>query len=544
MMKHGMGSRLLMGGVALLGVVIVALLLTARGGEGEETGQRAASGQPSKPFVVNYSLAPATIDPSEASNLDDGLISNLYVTLTQYGTKKAENGYTERDFNKIEPSLAESWTSADGDKTWTFKLHAGAQFPDGSPMDSGAVKYSLERLLTRGATGAAILNGNREGLVESIEAPDSTTVVISLKEAYPTYPQILTSFQAASIVNPRLVEANGGIDKEKPNEWMASHSAGGGPYVLEEYEPGRRAVLVANKKFFGTPPLEPRVIVNFVKSDSTLLLQATSGEADVTVGLTYESIASLKDNDCCAVAANVSIPNAFLSLPNKHKPFDNRTFREALSYAVPYEGIRESVMHGYADSFFGPFPPGNTNYNAEIGGARDYDVEKAKQLLADSGVKTPVKFDLLTAEGQNDFAQVATIVKDAWREIGVDVSIKTLSASAFVEARNKPDKKYGLLVQFGGVLGFPYWVTNYDARCGHLFNTSDYCNKDVTRLIDEAFLAPEAEQQALWDDLARRWVRDVPRIPVYSPHYVVALKKGVRNYHYTATPLAIWRWGR
>jgi peptide/nickel transport system substrate-binding protein len=513
----------------------------ATGGAGGVVADGAA-----KPFVINYSLPPANIDPAFMSNLDTGFVSNFYVTLTQYGTKRGPGGHREVDFNKVDPYLAKSWKAQDGGKTWVFTLRKGAVFPDGTPMDSKAVKYSLDRLLTLGGIGGSILNGNRGvgNLVASIETPNATTVTFKLKDLFPAFPAILTAFQANAIVNPKIVDANGGVVARTPNPWMSNHTAGGGPYLLQSYDPNSRAVLVANPKFFGPKPREKRVIVNFISSDPTLLFQATAKKADVTVGLSYQAAASLRSNSCCTIVSNGNISQSFLSLPTTSAPFDNKVFRQALAYAVPSAAIVKNVLYGYGKSFWGPFPPNNTNFNTKLGKTLPFNVAKAKQLIQQSGVSTPVSLDLIIPQGENNFAQVAAVVKATWAQLGVNVNIKTLAGSAYVTARGTPKRNYSLLVTFGGVLGFPYWVTNYDARCGSVNNTSDWCNEKATALIDQAFLAAPAKQQALWDQFTRMWEADVPRIPLYSAQYVVVLKKGVKQYAYTPNPLSIWMWGR
>jgi peptide/nickel transport system substrate-binding protein len=501
------------------------------------------------PFVVNVAGAPATIDPSETgSDLDNAVALNLYTTLVRYGTTRASNGFTQDslDFSRIEGYLATRWRATNNFRTWTFTLRRGAVFPDGSPMDAAAVKYTFERLLTRGAVGAYILQANTPGLVTAIEAPNRTTVVIRLKTPYRTYPYALAHTQVG-IVNPRVVEAHGGVDKAKPNEWMATHSAGGGPYLLQEYSPRRRAVFVTNPRYFGPKPREPRVIVNFIPSDTTLLLQASSGKAHVTAGLTYQSIASLRGKSCCRIVANDDPAEVFLSLPNLHAPFNNRLFRQALSYAVPYSGIVSRVAYGYAKSYYGPFPPSWTNYNPQLGRTRAYDLDRAKRLIEQSGVRLPVRVDLVIREGANDFAQIATIVKDTWRQLGVEVTVKRVSASAYITARNTPKRKYALINQYGAPIGDPYWTVNYDMRCGSIFNTSDHCNRALDRLMDRAFAAPLGKRQPLWNQFARIWINDAPRIPLYTPQWVVILGKDVRQYHYGPVgtfQLSLWRWGR
>jgi peptide/nickel transport system substrate-binding protein len=498
------------------------------------------------PFIVNMSLAPATIDPSEVSNAGDaGFISNFYVTLTQHGKKMGPNGYPQDDFTKVVPYLATKWRSSDGAKTWTFTLRKGAKFADGSAMDANAVKYSFDRMLTRASSGAAIgLNANNPtGFVQSVEAPNATTVVIRLQSPHPSYDDVLT-YPADAIVNSKIVEANGGIDKTKPNAWMAAHAAGGGPYVLQSYDTSRGAVLTANPNFFGPKPAEKRVVVNFIPSDPTLLFQASAGKAHVTVGLQKQSTASLRGNSCCTIVENTFGQMVFFSLPNEHPPFNNKTFREGLRYAVPYAAIVKNVLYGYGKAYDGPFSPANSIFNAKLGKAHGYDVAKAKALIQQSGVTLPVNLDVYVRQGDNDHAQVAQVVQATWAKLGVNVTIKVVSATAFITARNAHPHTFSVIAGLGGTIpGQPAWDANYDSRCGHIFNTSDYCNQTVTSLIDQAFLAPKAKKQALYDRLTSLWLKDSPRINLYSPKYTVVVKKGVK-YQYSQPPVHFWTWSR
>jgi peptide/nickel transport system substrate-binding protein len=411
-------------------------------------------------------------------------------------------------------------------------------------MDARAVKYSFDRLITRGTTGATILNANNgAGFVTAVEAPNPTTVIIRLKTPYLTYPDAVTQTQLG-IVNPRVVEANGGVDKSKPNPWMASHSAGGGPYLLESYVPGRRAVLVANPRYYGPKPRERRVIVNIVPSDSTLLFQATAGQADVTIGLTKQSVASLRGNRCCKIVANTVPIMNLLMLPTTRAPFTNRTFRQALAHAIPYPQIVKSVMYGYAQTFNGPYPPAFSNFNRALGKPRAYDLARAKRMIEASGVSLPVDVDLMVRQGDNDFANAAVIVKEVWRQLGVNVNIKTLVASEYIAARNTLKKDFAIMVQWGAAIGDPYWSINYQLRCGYFTNVSNYCNPAVEALIDRVRDAPVDKRQPLYDQIARLFVQDQPLIPIYSAQYVAVLKRGVRTYHWSARELPLWKWGR
>jgi peptide/nickel transport system substrate-binding protein len=528
--------------------LVSSLLAVSSAPSATRAGGQAKLKAAATPFVVNTSGAPATLDPAEAAAVGDaGFGTNLYVTLTQLGTKKTPNGFLMNDYNKVLPYLATKWSSHDGGRTWTFTLRKGAVFPDGKPMDANAVKYSLDRNIKLGGfpSIAMNINGPVGSLFASVDAPNATTVVIHLTKPWPLYPEVLASPQLDSIVEPSIVEANGGVVANTPNLWMASHSAGGGPYLLKSYDPNSHAVLVANPRFFGPKPFEKTVIVNFISSDTTLLLQASAGKADVTINMATQTAASLRGKSCCTIAANDVPVEQFLSLPNKYPPFDNATFRKALAYAVPYKGIVTAFLAGYAKTYYGPYPPSDPIFNPALGQTHEFSIKKAKQLIQQSGVKLPVSLDLIVRNSDLTFQQIAPVIQREWSLIGVNINIKVVTPAAYIAARSTTGvRTWSLLVQFGGGLVLPFWVPNYDLRCGHINNTSNYCNPQVDTAMDKAVTAPPKVAQPLWDQIAKLWIAAAPRIPLYSAQYLAVVKKGDRHYYYSAYPLTTYLWGR
>lgn len=497
------------------------------------------------PFVVDYSLPPPSLDPVVLCDIaDNGFISNLYVPLLRYGSKPLQGAppgvsVMREDQTKLAGYLAKSWSvSADG-TVLTFKIRDGVKFPSGREVDADAVRASLQRNLDSGKCGTYYVEAAQFGNTKSITAPDKHTVVITLKRPEPLVLQALTKANTG-IVDVEAVKKNGG------DEWLASHAAGFGPYLLKEYQPGVRAVFQANPSFFGDKPLEPEVVVNFITDNATLLLQARNHKADVTLGLSKATVASLTPADGLTV---IKVPTArwqLIALPNQQPPFDNATFREALTYAVPYNAILKTVAHGFGELFYGPFPPQFPAYKPELGAPRAYDPAKAKALIEQSGVKLPVAADMIIREGENDQEQIATIVQGAWGQIGVNITIRKLPASGHQEEVAAKHKTATLIRFDGPSVTDPAWLLDYDMRCASLYNTSNYCNKDAEALLDAAHpLADAAQRQAYWDKIARIWIADSPRIPVYADIYTAVVSPDVKHWTYAQDgPFDLYRWGR
>jgi peptide/nickel transport system substrate-binding protein len=526
--------------LALYGLLVLLIAIAAGCGGGDDgtgTGTsaddttQAAGGR----LVVNIAQAPATLDPAWGCGLYDiGFVQNFYVRLTQYGSKEGPEGTTEFDPGNIEPYFAESIDISPDGRVYTFTLPAGVMFPSGKPVDSEAVKYSLERSIKMaGCGGYFIYDGIYEPpLIDSIQTPDPTTVVITLSVPNANFLQDLAQ-PAASIIDASIVEANGGIKAGEINEYMSSHVAGSGPFLLEEYEPNKRAVLKTNPDFFGDRPASDEIIVNFINSDPTLLLQARSGQADVTLGMTKQSANSLREDDCCTVIANEN-PTFWeiVGTPWKKKPWDNVKFREAVTHAVPYEEIIEKVAYGWAEPFYGPYAPGMNEYNAEIAAPREFDLDKAKALIEESGVQTPVSVTINIPEGNTIEEQIATIVQGTWRELGINVNINKLAATDYINSMEQHEAQAFTRIDGPGVIEAGY-LLGYDMKCEVSFNLSDICIPEADKLLAEARLETDADRrQELFDEIARLWVENSPRVQVYADEFVSVLSKDVKSYHY------------
>ena len=369
-------------------------------------------------------------------------------------------------------------------------------------------------------------------LIKAIQAPDPATVVITLSVPNANFLQDLAQ-PAASIVDRSVVEANGGVKAGEINEYMASNVAGSGPFLLEDYEPNKQAVLTANPDFFGDPPASDEIIVNFINADPTLLLQARSGQADVTLGMTKQSANSLREDPCCKVIANEN-PTFWeiIGTPWKKKPWDNQTFREAVTYAVPYEEIIEKVAYGWAEPFYGPYAPGMNEYNAEISAPREFDIEKAKALIEESGVQTPVDVTINIPEGNTIEEQIATIVQGTWRELGINVQINKLAATDYINSMEQHEAQAFTRIDGPGVIEAGY-LLGYDMKCEVSFNLSDICIPEADELHAEARQETDPDRrQELWDEIARLWVENSPRVQVYADQFVSVLSEDVTSYHY------------
>jgi peptide/nickel transport system substrate-binding protein len=544
--------------LATVPVTALALILAAcssSGGSGaapaspSSSPSSSSSGGSSGPLVVDLAGGSGTVDPAQAcGGFDVDFTGQFYVRLTQYGTMAGPDGTSQFNPASIKPWLATNMTVSPDGKTYTFTLPAGAKFANGDPLNAAAVKYSLNRTIINGGCGGYFIEDGlySPNLVKSISAQGAGTVVIKLSQADANFGQDLAQ-PAAGIVDPKVVNANGGTKKGVINKWMQSHIAGdSGPYQLTSYTPGVSAMLKANPAYTGAKPLSPVIQVNFIGDDSTLLLRARSGDADVTLGMSAQSAHSLTGSSCCKVVLNPTTRSDQILLPSNKAPTSNTAFRAALSYAVPYQQILSKIEYGYGQLFYGPYPPlMKPEYLASSEQARSLNMTKAKQLLQQSGVKTPVSLNMIIDGSVPADKQLATIMQAAWKPLGVNLSITTLTDAEFETKINTNPKPYqSAITQDGpGVIDAGYYL-GYDMLCKSAYNADGICVPAADKLLNKARVETNAATRlSLYRQIIPLWTAASPKIPLFALDDISVL--GSRLTHYTySEETEMWTWGR
>jgi len=492
----------------------------------------------SSDLTVNAGVAPSTLDPAWACGLPEiSFLQNFYVRLVQHGVKAGPEGTSEVDFSTVKPYLADSWeTSADG-LVYTFHLKEGFTFPSGKPVDAEAVRYSLQRVLDMAGCGRFFLtDGHLDPvIITKVEAVDAKTVVITLNSPNGNMLGDLAT-HAGSIVDPSVVEANGGVTAGAPNKWMASNVAASGPFLLEDYSPNQKARMVANPKFAGEAPKSAAINVNWISAAPTLLLQARTGQADITFDLSKQAAKSLVGNAGTRVIAYSNPFVQQLMINNKQAPWDNVKVREAAALAIPYSDIIEKVAYGWGVPYYGPIPPSLPGFNAELSKPLDLDIEKAKKLIAESGVPTPVKAELTIQEGDAAQQQLATVVQSTWSQIGIDLSIRVAPAAEFQDLTQGHKIPAFMRLDGPGVFETGYYW-GYDLICGISFNLTDTCLPDADPLIAEMRASSDpAKRQEIMDTVTKMWRAQFPKIQFYEDKPVVVLSNSVSEFTFSPLP--------
>lgn len=480
-------------------------------------------------LAVAASAAVTTWDPVSSFSTEALYMGNLYETLLHRNPVGSEEDYTNL--------LAESYEASDDGLTWTFTLREGITFHDGEPLTAEAVVLSVEAAKERG--GASFIWAP----VESVEATDERTVVFHLTYAAPL-DLIVASTYGAWIVSPAALEAV--ADDEAYFE--AGVEAGTGPYTLREYQAGERVVLEAYEGYWNAEaaPHYDIVDVSITPDAVTAQQMLTAGEVDFATTLPLENIDQIAGQIGAEVRATPS-PFSFLAYFNTlREPLDDPLVRQALSYAIPYQDLIEVGAHGYGTQSRGPVPQGIFPYSEDVE-QYTYDLDRARELLAEAGHEDGFSLSLTYASENAAEARFVPLIADSFAQIGVDLEVRgELFNQQWEAAKADPANAQDIFVVY-------YWPTYSDAGSDNLyslfhsseepfFNLSYWNNPEYDALIDEAATLTGTDRdaaQSMYEEAMAMLVDQAPGAYLYDAQAVTVvppeLQVGQFNENYPFT---------
>ena len=340
-----------------------------------------------------------SIDPAEAYEFSSGeYVTQTYDRLVQYDAP---------DVKTLAAGLATEWKADDANKTITFTLRDGVKFSSGNPLRAEDVVYSWKRVVVLNKSPAFLLTqlGWTPENIETMVKADGNKVVVKYAGDFSSaFVLNVLAARPASVVDAVTVQANE-ASGDMGNAWLKANSAGTGAFILKAFRPAEIINLEANPNYFLGAPAIKGVIIRHVAEAATQQLLLESGDVDLAKNLTPDQIAGLAGKETIKVETYPQAAVHFLSLNQKTAALQPEAVWEAARYLVDYKGMTDSFLKGQMQIHQAFWPSG-------FPGALDdnpysYDPAKAKQILADAGVKTPitVTLDVINSTPFTDMAQ-------------------------------------------------------------------------------------------------------------------------------------------
>ena len=414
---------------------------------------------------------------------------------------------------EVVPQLALSHETSEDGKTVTIKLRPGVKFHDGEPLDAEAAKYSLERHVT--------MNGSFRkpdlAPVDKVEVVDPLTIRLLLKA--PSSPLIaqLTD-RAGMMVSPKAAKEAGDKFGLKP--------ICAGPYKFVERVQQDRIVVEKFAEYWNKDNVHIDRITYLPIVDATVrLANLRSGGLDLLERLAATDIAAVKGDSKLKLSAvpDLSYWGITINVANGDKAKNplgqHAKVRQALELSLDREAINQVVFNG-------EFVPGNqwigpdSFYYQKSLAIPKRDIAKAKALIKEAGIATPVTIDFMVPQGAENKA-ISEVVQAMAAEAGFDMKIRVTEFASSLKAAEQGDYQ-AYLIGWSGRTDPDGNLYTFHA-CNAPNNNGKYCNPEVDKLLNEARTFSEpAKRKPLYERVARILLQEGHIIYLYHRKVLIA----------------------
>lgn len=526
-------------------------------------------------LLVSTSLAQATL-PEDAAPLEEQVLRvpcdntrnettfDFSVSVYQRYCLSDMFADTLIDLDKefgIQPANAVSWEVSEDGKTWTIKLREGVMWSDGTPVT--AYDYEATYRFSASPEAAWDFTWFYAGMIQNwnevvagelpveelgIKALDDLTLEITTVDVFPPLPGVL---KFAFLMQKKALEEHGPLYNNDPATSVSS-----GPFMLEEFDPGNRIVLVANPNYTGYRPPRLQRIEGIYMAPSTFFAAFQNGEID---RVPYEAL-SPADFEIIQSDPVLSenylrhfgdFRTDYLLFDTFNPPFNDLNVRKAFAYAVDRDGIVTNVYGEIkampAHSLLMPGFPASDTEDA-LASYQNYDCDKAKQYLADAGFPDGEGFPALEMWMRGESPAMQSVYQAAATSIAqclnVDIQVSNKDGKVYMDALNARPTQ----LQFGSV---SYGMDFLDPAnmLGIFVSTGRHSwkNDEYDKLVKEAssLVGDDAKRTQMFKDaekilvddvgsvfIAHRWQGDLFQPYVRGDSFRVPDSNGIAGWHW------------
>lgn len=465
-------------------------------------------------LVLGMVLEPPSLDPTSAAAAAIGEV--VHYNILEGLTKIEVDG-------RVTPLLAEGWTETPDGATYTFRLRKGVSFSDGSPLDAEAVKFSFERAKAEGSTNKA-----KKAVFDNISrvtVVDPHTVILTLDRADPMLPFRLGE-NTAVILHPKTAAQ------------AATQPVGTGPYVLAEWKKGSSITLSARPDARVKPAIR-RVSFRIINDPAAQVAALLAGDIDGMPRFqSPQAVKQFEADKRFVVQKGSTAGKGQLTINNKRKPFDDVRVRRAIAHAIDRQAFIDGVLEGLGRPIGSHFAPTDAGY-VDLTGLYPYDPAKAKALLKEAGVATPLKVTLTLPPPQ--YARKGgEVVAAMLAKVGIEAKIENVEWAQWLSGPFKGN--------------FDLTIINHVEPLDYMQYTNKayywgYDNPAFDELVRRhAGTTNPDERLQVWQQMQRQLAGDAVNAWLFNPTNVAVYRRGLSGLWHAspifANDIAAVRWAR
>jgi len=319
---------------------------------------------------------------------------------------------------KLEPRIAESWTSSADAKQWVFKIRKGVKFNDGTPLTVDDIVYTYTSIFDKTLTkGISRSKGNYDNILDAkgVVKVDANTIQFNLLQANGNFPYFVSSACYGMCIIKK--DAFGGAGWEKT---MIS----AGPWKMVSHV-NTETTMYTKNPYYWDPKFNPGFdnveFVQFV-SAATALPQLKTGKIDFIGGMEAADALALDKAKFQVSSLPAGAGFAHVHMRTNFGPFQDKRIRQAAALTIDRPGYVKGIMKGIGgivgnDSVMDPYVTADKSVPQ-----RKQDLAKAKELMKAAGVPNGFTVNLSTW-ARDDINKYAKLIKTSFAKIGIKVNL-------------------------------------------------------------------------------------------------------------------------
>ncbi|WP_330437832.1 ABC transporter substrate-binding protein [Micromonospora sp. NBC_00821] len=527
-------SRVLRAAVAAAVVVctVVACSPVSNNEGGDPSGGDQAAGQdsfgtPADPAAVKQGGKLVIALSAEPDALDPTLSRSLYSRYVFQAM--CQKLYDVNEQAQVVPQLATALPTTSGDgRTVTIPLRPGVRFADGTAFDSAAVKATLQRHLTN----ARSARKSELGPIDGVDTPDAQTVVLRLKQPFAPLLGALAD-RAGMIMSAQALRTKG--------DDFASAPVCVGPFKFAKRVPQNSIEVVRDPNYYDASKVHLDGISWRILTDASIrAANLRSGDAQVADSVSTQDVASLRQDAAVSVLQSQSLGYQGLTInvgnvdgvgtaakPINRPLAQNAKVRQAFEHAIDRKALVDAVFNGLHAAACSPISPASTFSSPEAQTCPAHDPAKAKQLLAEAGVRTPYTVTML-ASNTPDTLRLAQALQSMVKDGGFDLKINPVEYSSLLDEQDRGNFE---LLQLGwsGRIDPDANITNF-VGTGASQNVAGYSNPQLDTVLTQARQAGDVEERRkLYGQAVALLQQDDALIYLYRQRNLTAVSKQIQG---------------
>lgn len=390
-----------------------------------------------------------------------------------------------------EDGLAESIEESEDGLVYRIKLREGIKFHDGEPLTADDVVFTYNIPLHDDYDGP---RKSTFANLEKVEKVDDLTVEFHMKKVDMNFRNVGLTYG----ILPEHILGDVPIAELGDHEFNRKNPIGAGPYKFVEWVDGQYVTLEKFDDFvLGTPYIE-RITFKIITDANARLAQLQNRDIDFHQAVPPTDIDAIRADLEAAglkIEEGLGLSYTFFGYNLRNELFQDKKVRQALTHAINREEIVERIMYGHGEVAHVPESPLSWAYNPDVP-KFEYDVEKAKQLLAEAGWEPgsdgilekdgkKFSFEIKTNQGNKVREDIAVYLQEHLKEVGIEAKPRITEWSALIQEINPPNWDFDAII-----LG---WSLGIDPDPSGIFHTNEiekglnmiaYSNPELDKLME------------------------------------------------------------